>query len=92
LSTKYLFLHVASGELTLDDIELGLYKFLLSLKKEMSDLVSLFTSVVYIYSEIDKMSKGQRSDQDFLLYDGHLIEDWVTKFYLNKEQYNGSYN
>jgi hypothetical protein len=46
----------------------------------------------YIHYEIDKMSNGQRSDQDFLLYDGHLIEEWVTKFYLNKEKFNGSYN
>jgi radical SAM superfamily enzyme YgiQ (UPF0313 family) len=47
---------------------------------------------ICVMSEIDKLSKGQRSDKDFLLYDGHLIEDWVNKFYLNKEKFNGSYN
>lgn len=54
LSTKYLFLHVASGELTLDDVESGLHKFLLSLKHEKHDIVNLFASAVYIYSEMEK--------------------------------------
>ena len=46
----------------------------------------------YLNQEIDKLSRGLRSDRDFLIYDGHLIEDWVTKFYLNKAEFHGSYN
>jgi hypothetical protein len=67
LSTKYLFLHVASGELTLDDIESGLYKFLLSLKHEKYDIVNLFASAMYIYSELEKGSfEGHGKAIDFL--------------------------
>jgi len=46
----------------------------------------------YIKSEIDKLVDGNRVTEDFLLYDGHLIEDWVRKYYVNKEKFNGSYN
>ncbi|HHQ4526147.1 TPA: hypothetical protein ACSP1O_004103 [Aeromonas veronii] len=93
LSTKYLFLHVASGELTLDDIELGLYKFSLSLNKEMSDLVSLFTSAVYIYSEIDRGGfKVNGNPVDFFWPEKMCylaVKDYLSKvdFYFCDEHY-----
>ncbi|EKP0277541.1 hypothetical protein JGK46_001372 [Aeromonas bestiarum] len=93
LSTKYLFLHVASGELTLDDVEIGFYKFLLSLKKEMSDLVSLFASAVYIYSEIDGGGFKVNGDSvDFFWPEKRCylaVKDYLSKvdFYFCDEHY-----
>lgn len=93
LSTKYLFLHVATGELTLDDIEFGLYKFLLSLKKEKNDLVSLFSSAVYIYSEIDKRGfKVNGCSVDFFWPEKRCYlaaKDYLSKvdFYFGDEHY-----
>ncbi|MFM5523552.1 hypothetical protein [Aeromonas jandaei] len=93
LSTKYLFLHVASGELTLDDVEIGLYKFLLSLKREMSDLVSLFASAVYIYSEIDRGGFKVNGDSvDFFWPEKRCylaVKDYLSKveFYFCDEHY-----
>lgn len=46
----------------------------------------------YLQKEFEKLSTGNRVTEDFLLYDGHLIEEWVTKFYINKEEFRGSYN
>jgi radical SAM superfamily enzyme YgiQ (UPF0313 family) len=46
----------------------------------------------YLKSEIDLLADGKRAHLDYLLYDGCRIEEWVEKFYVNKERYNGSYN
>jgi len=46
----------------------------------------------YLKTEIDLLADGERDHLDYLLYDGYRIEEWVQKFYVNKERYNGSYN
>ncbi|MGN5152398.1 hypothetical protein ACTG23_21670 [Aeromonas enteropelogenes] len=93
LSIKYLFLHVASGELILDDIELGFYKFLLSLKKEKGDLVNFFASAVYIYSEMDRSGfKINNCVVDFFWPEKRCYlaaQDYLSKidFYFGDEHY-----
>lgn len=87
LSTKYLFLHVASGELTLDDIESGLYKFLLSLKHERHDVFNLFASAVYIYSELEKGSFESHGNAiDFFCPENRCylaVKDYLSKIHFD---------
>lgn len=87
LSTKYLFLHVASGELTLNDVESGLYSFLLSLEYEKHEIVNLFASVVYIYSELEKGSFESHGDAiDFFWPESRCylaVKDYLSKINFN---------
>jgi hypothetical protein len=44
----------------------------------------------YLIKEIDNLSLGNRPEEDFLHYDGITIQDWVTKYYINKEPYGSN--
>ena len=43
----------------------------------------------YLIKEIDKLSLGNRPEEDFLHYDGMNIQEWVKHYYYDGKQYDG---
>jgi len=58
--------------------------------KEIYSEISKTRWFAKIKEQLDLLVEGKK-ETDYLDYDGLLIEDWVTKYYINKEPY-GSYN
>lgn len=46
----------------------------------------------YFDKELTRLVNGDRLETDFLDYNGMLIEDWIKKYYIDREPWNGINN
>ena len=57
--------------------------------KEIYSEISKTKWFAKIKEQLDLLVEGKK-ETDYLDYDGFLIEDWVTKYYINKEPYGSN--
>ena len=54
--------------------------------KEIYQQISKTEWFLKLKEQLDLLVEGKK-ETDYMYYDGKLIEDWVTKYYINKESW-----